>query len=99
MKKLLLSLLACLLIFTYGDAGAVPKAKKGKGARKTARHRRAKPTYYYNSDGTLSDKPGDARRPSAYKGDNVPENDGHRKNVQRNINYNSGQPLPSNSGK
>jgi len=36
--------------------------------------------------------------PSPYKGQNSPVNDGVRKNQQRNLNYNSGQPLPPSNG-
>ena len=93
MKKLLLAFTALLLF--HMPAGA--EAKKKSSHRKAAK---AKPTYYYNnSDGTMSQGKPDAQRPSAYKGDHVPENDGPKKNGQRNLNYNSGQPLPSNSGR
>ena len=98
MKHTLLLLLSFLLLIPFAD-GQTATTKRTKSKKHNT-----KPTYYYNSDGTLSDKPQenatpDAKRPSAYKGDNVPENDGQKKNEQRNINYNSGQPLPSSSGK
>lgn len=98
MKHTLLILAAFLLILPTADAQ--------KNTSKQTKHKKtsSKPTYYYNSDGTLSDKPQktqtpDSKRPSAYKGDDVPANDGQKKNQQRNMNYNSGQPLPSSSGK
>jgi len=98
MKKILLAITACLLILPAADAQNI------KAKNKKYRKHSSKPTYYYNSDGTLSDKPAGAttnpKKASAYKGDNVPENDGQKKNEQRNINYNnSSQPLPSSSGK
>jgi len=98
MKKILL-MLSVFLVFAGIAEAQTPRAKSKK-----YRKHNSKPTYYYNSDGTLSDKPAGAatstKRPSAYKGDNVPENDGQKKNEQRNINYNnSSQPLPSSSGK
>jgi hypothetical protein len=96
MRKILLAIAALLMLQMSTDAQTVNKSHR--------RHHKHKPTYYYNnSDGSLSTKPNaatsDARRPSAYKGDRVPENDGQKKNKQRNINYNSGQPLPANNGK
>jgi hypothetical protein len=95
MKKLLPAILACLLICPNADAGG-----KRKGAQKKVR--KAKPTYYYNRDGTITEQPAPVtatKKPSAYKGDDVPENDGQQKNAARNINYNSSQPLPANNGK
>ena len=82
------------------NTGAEAKTTK-KTHKKVTRHRtaKAKPTYYYNKDGTLSDGKSDAQRASPYNGDKVPENDGVKKNKQRNLNYNTGQALPSNSGK
>ncbi len=95
MKKFLLLMLACLFVFQYADAQ--------KTRRKHVKYKKhnEKPTYYYNKDGTLSDKPlsADASRPSPYQGDKVRENDGPKKNEHRNINTNSSQPLPSSSGK
>ena len=94
MKTILLAF-AALMLFTPADAAN----KKSPRKKQVTKH---KPTYYYNSDGTLSSTPGgnaDAKRPSSYKGDNVPENDGQKKNEQRNMNYNSGQALPASNGK
>jgi hypothetical protein len=98
MKHVLLLAFSFSLLIQVAD-GQTAATKRTKSKKHTS-----KPTYYHNSDGSVSDRPqkkptSDAKRPSAYKGDNVPENDGPKKNEQRNINYNSGQPLPSNSGK
>ena len=94
MKKTFLAIIALLVLQI--PAGA--EAKK-KSTHKKA-HAKGKPTYYYNnSDGTLSQGKTDEQRPSAYKGDRVPENDGVKKNAQRNLNYNNGQALPANNGK
>lgn len=38
------------------------------------------------------------QEPSAYRGNNTPINDGQRKNKQRNLNYNTNQPLPASNG-
>ncbi len=64
---------------------------KGKKTTRKSTHHKAKPTYYVNGDGTYStgSKATDANRPSAYKGDKVPENDGVKKNKERNLNYTS----------
>ncbi len=88
MKKLLLVATAFMLLCTGADA---------KGAKKTARkssHKKEKPTYYVNGDGTYSTSPAatDATRPSPYKGNKVPENDGVKKNKERNLNYTSQPP-------
>ncbi len=80
MKKTLLTLTALVLIVASADA---------KGVKKT--HRKAKPTYYVKGDGTYSKRghgaQTDATRPSPYKGDRVPENDGQKKNKERNLRY------------
>lgn len=90
MKKIILACTAFMLLFSTADA-------KKKVAHK--KKPKAKTTYYVNGDGTYSTTGHtDATRPSAYKGDRVPENDGQKKNKERNLNYNSGQPLPSNAG-
>lgn len=94
MRKILLAVVALLMLAPGTEAKTTKKVYKKKARRHTA----AKPTYYYNSDGTLSTTPADAQRPSPYNGDRVPENDGVKKNQQRNLNYNSGQALPPNNG-
>ena len=97
MKHTLLALIACLLVLPFADA------QKTTTKQTKSKKQDEKPTYYYNNDGTMTEKSEekktDAKRPSAYKGDNVPENDGQKKNQQRNMNYNSSQPMPSSSGK
>ncbi len=95
MKKLLLATTALLFLCSAADA-------KGKKTTRKATHK-TKPTYYVNGDGTYSNSPNatasDAKRPSPYKGQNVPENDGQKKNKERNLNYNNGQPMPGSDGK
>lgn len=97
MSKIVLVLAALLMLHVEADA------KTTKKVHKKATHKHvgsSKPTYYYNnSDGTISQGKPDERRPSAYKGDRVPENDGAKKNQQRNLNYNTGQALPASNGK
>lgn len=98
MKKLLLATTALLLLCSAADA------KGKKTSRKATHHKaKAKPTYYVNGDGTYSNSPNaaasDAKRPSPYKGQNVPENDGQKKNKERNLNYNNGQSMPGSDGK
>ena len=89
MKNIILAIAALTLLQTSALAqGSRRHHKKYRGHHKT--------TYYYDRNRPVQT---DATRPSAYKGDKVPENDGVKKNKQRNLNYNNGQPMPSNSGK
>ena len=81
MKKLLLATTAFLLMLGSADAGPQSKRKSHKKTIKA----KAKRTYYVN--GPEGNTPTDETRPSAYKGDKVPENDGVKKNKERNMNY------------
>jgi hypothetical protein len=68
-----------------------PKASHHRRHHKAkARHR----AYYRRTTRTVRQ-----RAPSSYRGDNTPVNDGQRKNVQRNMNYNTNQPLPPSTGR
>lgn len=90
MKKLLLAIAALVLL--------IPAAEAGKKGQKTAPKKKHKPTYYVNGDGTYSTGKPDAKRSTPYKGDKVPENDGQKKNLQRNMNYGTGQELAPSNG-
>lgn len=92
MKFLTITLLAAFTLSTTADAH---KTGKKHYHKKSAAHKR---TYYSGHDEHTSFKTGDAGRPSPYKGDNVPENDGVKKNEERNKNYQTNQPLPPNNG-
>jgi hypothetical protein len=88
--RIILVAVATLAMFCTDASGQTIK-------RTNRKYRKHKPVYYNSNHRTQVQT--DATRPSPYKGDKVPENDGVKKNAQRNINYNNGQPMPSNSGK
>ena len=88
MKKLLIAITTVMIVLGCGTADAATRRHK--------KHRAHKITYYNSNSRAVQT---DATRPNAYHGDKVPENDGVKKNKQRNLNYNNGQPMPSSSGK
>lgn len=89
---LLLVLLTCL----QTDASAQRSRKYHRHHRRGhyARQRPMRHTFYRTHDPHAT-----THQPSPYKGDNTPINDGQQKNKHRNMNYNTGQPLPSNTGR
>jgi len=89
MKYILMLLTVCFLIQTDADA----QSRKKNNYRKS--HARRHHTYYRTHNTSMKS---DDVRPSPYKGDNTPSNDGPKKNQTRNLNSNSGQPLPPNNG-
>jgi hypothetical protein len=97
MKHIFLAI--ALLIGLQIDATAqhIKKMQPQRSHRK-ATHRRAHHGVnrhtYYRSHHAVTQAPA----PSPYHGDNTPANDGIRKNKNRNLNYNSGQPLPPSNG-
>lgn len=95
MNRLIL-LLGALMILT-ASADASVKKRKTVHRKHTTRHAPARRTSHARNT-SYRFRQTDAGRPSPYKGDNVPENDGQRKNKQRNMNYGNGQPLPPNDG-
>jgi hypothetical protein len=95
MNRLILVVSALLILMPAADA--VAKKHKTGHHKRTARHAPVKRTYYGRNT-SYKFKQTDAGRPSPYKGDNVPENDGQRKNKERNLNYGNSQPLPPNDG-
>ena len=90
MKKIIFAAAAISMLSAAATAQDIKRSNR--------KYRKHKPVYYYNGNVTGRVQT-DSTRPSPYKGDKVPENDGVKKNMNRNMNYNSGQPLPSNSGK
>jgi len=96
MKRLLLILCALGLMISSAEAGTGKKRKRVHHKR-TTHHAPVKRTYYGRNT-SYKFKETDAGRPSPYKGDKVPENDGQRKNMERNLNYGNSQPLPPNDG-
>ncbi len=91
-------LLAAILLVWSADLSAQHVKKMTPQSRhRKAMHRRSAHSmhakHYSRSHST-----GMAEPPSPYHGDNTPINDGVKKNKQRNLNYNSGQPLPPSNG-
>ena len=100
MKAIIAALLtAFTLSAATADAQTPPrKSMKHRSHNYSRHHKRTGKVHYYGHDQHVQFKQGDEGRPNAYHGDNVPENDGVQKNEQRNVNYQSGQPLPPNTG-
>jgi hypothetical protein len=93
--KYLIATLALLICFQADISAQRRHSKHRRTHHRTHRsHHRVhrEKTYYRTHNGPV-------QQPSAYKGDNTPINDGQKKNKNRNMNYNSGQPLPSSSGR
>lgn len=99
MKKFILlagALFICLDTPLMAQTERTSRTKKRTHNRST-KHRPAKKVMYYNQK-TKPPVSADESRPSPYKGDETRSNDGVKKNEHRNMNYNSGQPLPANNG-
>jgi hypothetical protein len=84
-----------LILATSADAAV--KKRKASHHKRSTRHSPARGAYSGRNT-SYKFKQTDAGRPSPYKGDNVPENDGQQKNKTRNLNYGNSQPLPPNDG-
>ena len=94
MMKYIVATLIFLLCFQF-DSGAQSRrnTRHKKYSHRHHRHRPATRHTYYRTH----NRP--VEPPSVYKGDNTPVNDGQRKNKNRNLNYNTGQPLPASNGR
>lgn len=102
MKTFLLAL--ALLFCMQADAIAQHVSKQATHRKtshrkyhKKTRHRKAHNSPYDRAySGPKSDH---HDNPSGYEGKNTPINDGHKKNMRRNLNYGNSQPLPASNGK
>ena len=88
-------LIATLALIIGLQADAMAQHRRSSHHRKVQRHHsRHHGRTFYRTHSAHS-----AEAPSPYHGDNTPINDGQKKNKHRNMNYNTGQPVPSNNGK
>lgn len=88
-----LVILLVLLVCLPSDNASAQRSRKYHRHHRSMRHP-ARHKFYRTHDPHAT-----MHQASPYKGDNTPINDGQRKNKQRNMNYNTGQPLPSNTGR
>jgi len=96
MKKLLLFLMA--FGFTYAQAQEHHTTRHTTHHRYT-KHRRHTTHHRSSSYAHHNIKVNNDAMDNPYHGKNSRQNDGVKKNDHRNMNYNSGQPLPSSDGK
>ena len=98
MKKLCIAL---ALVFAFeAPIIAQTTTKKKKTTKRTSTTRKkqpAKTTYYYDSPTKAPVEDG-KERPNPYVDPNSPTHDGKEKNINRNMNYNTGQEVPPNDG-
>jgi len=96
MKKLLLFLLA--FGFTYAQAQEHHMAPKHHSHRHHTQLRRHHRPHHKSSYTRHNIKVNNDAMDNPYHGKNSRQNDGVKKNDHRNMNYNSGQPLPPSDG-
>ena len=99
MKKLCIAL--SLVLLCEAPVLAQTAAKKKTTKKATPARKRtpatAKRTYYYTPPAQARVEDG-KERPNPYVDPNSPTHDGKEKNINRNINYGSGQDVPPNDG-
>lgn len=93
MRYLIVTLLF-LAVFQQ-EAQAQHRKRSRYHQRRSTHHVRKHQRHTYYRTHTVAQP----QAPSPYRGENTPINDGQKKNKHRNMNYNTGQPLPSNNGR
>lgn len=97
MKKLLLFLLA--FGFTYAQAQEHHMAPKHNSHHHhRSRHRQHSMSHHRSAYSRHNIKVNNDAMDNPYHGKNSRQNDGAKKNDHRNMNYNTGQPLPPSDG-